>query len=182
MGYRRKFRLGGRVRRSARIPHGRKVCDFFEWLLARLESSSGEVQMRVLTPKTVGGNRRSRVTLRATMPAEPIPGRGNDGRDWDIECVQASGEIWEVEREVQNPNDPLFKANVKVGEKAARKIVLENYPGHIREVEYEVEADGTAVYEFDIDMADGREMKVEINAANGNIHEANEEIWQIGWE
>ena len=68
--------------------------------------------------------------------------RGNDGRDWDIECVQASGEIWEVEREVQNPNDPLFKANVKVGEKAARKIVLENYPGHIREVEYEVEASG----------------------------------------
>ena len=108
--------------------------------------------------------------------------RGNDGRDWDIECVQASGEIWEVEREVQNPNDPLFKSKVKVGEKAARKMVLENYPGHIREVEYEVEADDTAVYEFDIDMADGREMKVEINAANGNVHEANQEIWQVGWE
>lgn len=108
--------------------------------------------------------------------------RGNDGRDWDIECIQASGEIWEVEREVQNPNDPLFKSKVKVGEKAARKIVLENYPGHIREVEYEVEVDGTAVYEFDIDTAGGREMKVEINAANGNVHEANQEIWQIGWE
>lgn len=108
--------------------------------------------------------------------------RGEDGLDWDIECVQATGEIWEIEREVQNPNDPLFKSKVKVGEKAARKIALEAYPGKIREVEYEIESDGTAVYEFDIDMADGREMKVEINAANGQIHEANEEIWQIGWE
>lgn len=108
--------------------------------------------------------------------------RGNDGRDWDIECVQDNGEIWEVEREVQNPNDPLFKSKVKVGEKAARKIALAKYPGTIREVEYEVEADGTAVYEFDIDMADGREMKVEINANSGHLHEANQEIWQIGLE
>lgn len=108
--------------------------------------------------------------------------RGEDGLDWDIECVQDTGEIWEIEREVQNPNDPLFKSKVKVGEKAARKIALKAYPGFIREVEYEVESDGTAVYEFDIDMADGREMKVEINAANGLVHEANQEIWQIGWE
>lgn len=108
--------------------------------------------------------------------------RGADGLDWDIECVQATGEIWEVEREVQNPNDPLFKSKVKVGEKAARQNALAKFPGTIREVEYEVEANGTAVYEFDIDMADGREMKVEINAANGNVHEANQEIWQIGLE
>lgn len=108
--------------------------------------------------------------------------RGQDGLDWDIECVQGTGEIWEVEREVQNPNDPIFKSKVKIGEKAARKIVLEAYPGQIRKVEYEVESDGTAVYEFDIDMMDGREMKVEINAANGDVVEANQEIWQIGWE
>lgn len=108
--------------------------------------------------------------------------RGEDGLDWDIECVQDSGEIWEVEREVQNPNDPLFKSKVKVGEKAARKLAMEKYPGTIREVEYEVEADGTAVYEFDIEMADGREMKVEINANSGQLHEANQEIWQIGLE
>ncbi|HET8806992.1 MAG TPA: PepSY domain-containing protein [Methylophaga sp.] len=108
--------------------------------------------------------------------------RGEDGLDWDIECVQKTGEIWEVEREVQNPNDPLFKSKVKVGETAARKIALEKYPGTIREVEYEVEANGTAVYEFDIDMADGREMKVEINATTGVLHEANQEIWQVGQE
>lgn len=108
--------------------------------------------------------------------------RGEDGLDWDIECAQDTGEIWEIEREVQNPNDPLFKSKVKVGEKAARKNALKAYPGFIREVEYEVESDGTAVYEFDIDMTDGREMKVEINAANGLVHEANQEIWQIGWE
>ncbi len=108
--------------------------------------------------------------------------RGEDGLDWDIECVQDTGEIWEVEREVQNPNDPLFKSKVTVGESAARKIVLKAYPGFIREVEYEVESNGTAVYEFDIDMDNGREMKVEINATNGVVHEANQEIWQIGWE
>ncbi len=107
---------------------------------------------------------------------------GEDGLDWDIECVQKTGEIWEIEREVQNPNDPLFKSKVKVGEKAARKIALEKYPGTIREVEYEVEAKGTAVYEFDIDMPDGREMKVEINATTGVVHEANQEIWQVGLE
>ncbi|MDT8311803.1 MAG: PepSY domain-containing protein, partial [Methylophaga sp.] len=108
--------------------------------------------------------------------------RGEDGLDWDIECVQDTAEIWEVEREVQNPNDPLFKSRVSVGERAAREIALKAYLGFIREVEYEVESDGTAVYEFDIDMADGREMKVEINASSGHIHEANQEIWQIGLE
>lgn len=108
--------------------------------------------------------------------------RGENGLDWDIECTQDAGEIWEVEREVQNPNDPLFKSKVTVGENAARKIALEKYAGTIRKVEYEVESDGIAVYEFDIDMADGQEMKVEINAANGNLHEANQEIWQIGPE
>ena len=120
--------------------------------------------------------------LEAGMMMYEFDVRGKDGLDWDIECVQETGEIWEVEREVQNPNDPLFKSKVKVGEKAARKIALEKYPGTIREVEYEVEAKGTAVYEFDIDMPDGREMKVEINATTGVLHEANQEIWQVGLE
>ncbi len=120
--------------------------------------------------------------LEAGMMMYEFDVRGVDGLDWDIECVQKTGEIWEIEREVQNPNDPLFKSKVKIGERAARKIALKAYPGFIREVEYEVESDGTAVYEFDIDMADGREIKVEINATSGVLHEANQEIWQVGLE
>ncbi|MCX4189147.1 PepSY domain-containing protein [Methylophaga sp. OBS3] len=108
--------------------------------------------------------------------------RGDGGLDWDIECVQATGEVWEVEQKVQNPNAPIFKSKVKIGEKAAGKIALKTYPGIIREVDYEIESDGTAVYEFDIDTTDGREMNVEINATTGEIVEANEEIWQIGFD
>ena len=108
--------------------------------------------------------------------------RGDNGLDWDIECVQATGEVWEIEQKVQNPNAPIFKSKVKIGEKAAGKIALKAYPGVIREVDYEIESDGTAVYEFDIDTADGREMNVEINATTGEIVEANEEIWQIGFD
>jgi uncharacterized membrane protein YkoI len=108
--------------------------------------------------------------------------RGTDGSDWDVECHAHRGLISEVEREVESPNHPLFKAKVKLNEAQAREIALAIYPGEITEVEYEIEPNGAASYEFDIDTTIGHEMKVEVDATTGEIVEANREIWQIGLE
>jgi uncharacterized membrane protein YkoI len=96
--------------------------------------------------------------------------------------VKATGEIVEIEQEVDHPNHPLFKKNVKVNEREARKTALARFPGKIIEVEYEIEADGRSSYEFDIDTIDGREIKLEIDATSGEIVEINEERWQVGLE
>lgn len=109
--------------------------------------------------------------------------RGTDGSDWDVECNAHRGLVSEVEREVDNVNQPLFKAKAKISEAEARKIALAIYPGEITEVEYEIEANGSASYEFDIDTTiAGQEMKVEVDATSGEIVEANREIWQVGVE
>ncbi len=108
--------------------------------------------------------------------------RGMDGMDWDVECLKPTGEIIEVEREVDHPNHPLFKRNVNVNEQEARDIALKLYPGEIIEVEYEIEPDGHSSYEFDIDTLSGEEIKIEIDAATGDVVETNIEHWQIGLE
>jgi uncharacterized membrane protein YkoI len=108
--------------------------------------------------------------------------RGMDGIDWDLECLKATGEIVEVEKEVDHPNHPLFRTNLKVNEREARQVALAQFPGEIIEVEYEIEADGRSSYEFDIHMRDGREIKLEVDATSGEIVEVNEERWQIGLE
>jgi uncharacterized membrane protein YkoI len=108
--------------------------------------------------------------------------RGMDGIDWDLECLKATGEIIEIEKEVDHPNHPLFKANVKVNEREARQIALARYQGEIIEVEYEIEMDGRSSYEFDIATQDGVEIKLEVDASTGEIVEINEERWQIGLE
>jgi uncharacterized membrane protein YkoI len=105
-----------------------------------------------------------------------------DGKAWDIECDTKTGKISEIEQEVKNAKDPLFKAKLKVGEKAARKTALAAHPGTIVEVEYEIEPDGAASYEFDIKGKDGAEQKVEVDATSGKIVEDNSEIYQIGKE
>lgn len=108
--------------------------------------------------------------------------QGMDGVDWDLECLKGTGEIIEIEKEVDHPNHPLFKANVKVNEREARQIALARYPGEIIEVEYEIEVDGRSSYEFDIATFDGVEIKLEVDASTGEIVEINEERWQIGLE
>jgi len=105
-----------------------------------------------------------------------------DGKAWDIECNTQTGKISEIEQEVKNADDPLFKAKLKVNEEQARKTALAAYPGEIVEVEYEIEPDGAASYEFDIKDKDGKEMKVEVDAATGKIVEANNELYQVGKE
>lgn len=105
-----------------------------------------------------------------------------DGKAWDIECNTKTGKISEIEQEVKNADDPLFKAKLKVSEADARKTALAAHPGEIVEVEYEIEPDGAASYEFDIKGKDGKEMKVEVDATSGKIVEANSEVYQIGQE
>lgn len=122
--------------------------------------------------------------IESDQPIYEFDIRDPQGADWDIECRAHTSEIHEIEREVDTPNDPLFKDMTQVSERRARIIALEAYPGHIVEVEYEVEnaGDGPAVYEFDVVTESGEQMKVEINAATGEIGEANPQIWQIGFE
>ena len=105
-----------------------------------------------------------------------------DGKAWDIECNTQTGKISEIEQEVKNTDDLLFKAKLKISEDEARKIAMATYPGTIVEVEFEIESDGNASYEFDIKSKDGKETKVEVDATSGKIVEANSELYQIGNE
>jgi uncharacterized membrane protein YkoI len=108
---------------------------------------------------------------------------GKDGKSWEYECGANTGKITEEEQEVDSPDDPLFKAKMKVGEEEAKKIALEKHPGEIVETEYEIESNGDASYEFDIKTADGKEVKMEVDATTGKIVEDDEEeIYQIGQE
>jgi uncharacterized membrane protein YkoI len=108
--------------------------------------------------------------------------RGPDARDWDIECDPDTATLTEIEEEVPTVQHPLFKAKAVIDEKAARAKALALYPGDVMEIEYEIEPDGAASYEFDISTKKGVEMKVEVDATTGKIAEANEEIWQVGYE
>lgn len=108
--------------------------------------------------------------------------RGPDGRDWDLECEPASGEVLEIEQELTAASHPEFAARAALTEAAARDIALAAYPGDIIELEYELESSGLAVYEFDILMPDGRVLKVEVDAASGDMDEADLELWQVGFE
>lgn len=108
--------------------------------------------------------------------------RDDAANDWDVECHADTAEIIEIEREVTTPLHPDFQKWLHIGEDAARRKALSQYPGDIVETEYELEADGRAVYEFDILQSDGTEWKIEIDSATGEIHESNREYWQIGYE
>ncbi len=105
-----------------------------------------------------------------------------DGKAWDVEINALTGKVKEVEQEVKNADDPLFKAKAKVSEADAKKTALEAYPGEVIETEYEIEADGSPTYEFDIKTKDGGEVKVEVDAATGKITEHHQEFYQIGKE
>ncbi len=105
-----------------------------------------------------------------------------DGKAWDVEINALTGKVKEVEQEVKNTDDPLFKTKAKISEADAKKTALEAYPGEVTETEYEIEADGSATYEFDIKTKDGAEIKVEVDAATGKISEHHQEFYQIGKE
>jgi len=101
---------------------------------------------------------------------------------WELMCNSATGSIYDVEREVGSPNDPLFKKHMKVDKDAAAKTALELYPGKLVHTEYEIEANGDASYEFDIYDHPGTTYKVEVDATSGKIIEVAIEQWDIGRE
>lgn len=114
--------------------------------------------------------------------AYEIEVRDADGREWEFECSTVTGQIQEIEQEVDSPKDPLFAARMKVTEAEAIATATRLYPGDVEEVEYEIEANGAASYEFDIVDRYGVEFKVEVDATSGEIVEVQMEQWEIGAE
>ena len=106
----------------------------------------------------------------------------DNGVEWELMCDISSGRIYEIEREVDSAEDPLFKRNMKVDEKQAAKTALELYPGKLVHTEYEIESDGSASYEFDIYERPGNTYKIEVSAETGKIVEVSIERWDIGRE
>ena len=105
-----------------------------------------------------------------------------NGVEWELMCDISTGNIYEIEREVESASDPLFKKNMKVNEEAAAKTALALYPGKIVHTEYEIEANGASSYEFDIFDRPGVTYKVEVDAATGEVVEVSIEKWDIGRE
>ena len=105
-----------------------------------------------------------------------------DKVEWELICNSVTGDITEIEREVDSASDPLFKRHMKVDRDAAAKTALELYPGKLVHTEYEIEANGDASYEFDIYDHPGTTYKVEVDAATGEIVEMAIEKWDIGRE
>lgn len=114
--------------------------------------------------------------------AYEIEVRDNDGNGWEFECSAKDASILEMEREVDSPDDPLFKNRMNVTEADARETATALYPGTVEEVEYEIESNGEPVYEFDIVDSDGTEWKIEVSAESGAIVEVQVETWEIGEE
>ncbi len=116
------------------------------------------------------------------VPAYEVEVRDADGNEWEFECSAKGARILEMEREVENAEDPLFNKNMKVSETDARKTATDLYPGTVEEVEYEIETNGDPSYEFDIVDSDGTEWKIEVSAVTGEIVEVQVEEWEIGEE
>ena len=106
--------------------------------------------------------------------------KGNDGKEWEVECDAKSGKVTEEEQEVESASDPLFSAKAKITQDEAKKTALAKYPGEVVESEFSVESDGNPSYEFDIKTKDGKEWEVEIDAVTGKVLESEQEIYQIG--
>src|SRR3972149_4636685 len=102
--------------------------------------------------------------------------------EWELLCDIAKGSIYEIEREVESAQDPLFNKHMKVDRDTAARTALELYPGNLVHTEYEIESNGDASYEFDIYDRPGTTYKVEVDAATGAIVEMAIEKWDIGRE
>jgi uncharacterized membrane protein YkoI len=116
-------------------------------------------------------------------PLYELEVRVADNDEWEFTCLETTGKIVEIEREVPSADDSLFKAKAKVSVADAKQTVLAAHPGTITELEYEIEANGAATYEFDVRPATGTdEHKVEVDATTGKIVEWRREHYQIGIE
>jgi len=105
--------------------------------------------------------------------------KGNDGKEWEVECDAKSGKVTEEEEEV-DAKDQRFASKAKLTADDAKKAALAFQPGEVVESETSIESDGTLSYEFDIKTKDGKEIEVEIDAVTGKVQESEEEVYQIG--
>lgn len=105
--------------------------------------------------------------------------KGNDGKEWEVECDAKSGKVTEEEEEVE-AKDPRFASKAKLNAEDAKKAALAFQAGEVVESETSIESDGTLSYEFDIKTKDGKEIEVEIDAVTGKVQESEEEVYQIG--
>ncbi len=105
--------------------------------------------------------------------------KGNDGKEWEVECDAKSGKVTEEEEEV-DAKDQRFASKAKLTADDAKKSALAFQPGEVVESETSIESDGTLSYEFDIKTKDGKEIEVEIDAVTGKVQESEEEVYQIG--
>lgn len=100
---------------------------------------------------------------------------------FNVECNAKSGEIIEIEREVNKNNKEFLEAS-KISVSQARMIALKAYPGKVISEEREIGINSSYTYQFDIKTDKGYEIKIDVNAITGNIVEANIEIYEIGVE
>jgi uncharacterized membrane protein YkoI len=105
--------------------------------------------------------------------------KGNDGKEWEVECDAKSGKVTEEEEEV-DVKDQRFASKAKLSAEDAKKAALAFQLGEVVESETSIESDGTLSYEFDIKTKDGKEIEVEIDAVTGKVQESEEEVYQIG--
>lgn len=123
------------------------------------------------------------------VPSYEIEIQDESGRSWEAMCNARTGDIYEVETEVEHADDPAFAKHAKISAKEAIRIAQDRFGGTPAELEYEIEFDGSPSYEIDLDQP-GRgdyqygdhQYKVEIDAVTGKIIELSVEQWQIGDE
>jgi len=106
--------------------------------------------------------------------------KGNDGRNWEVECNAKTGKINRVEQEI-SPNDAAFKSKAKIRLDQAIKSALDKYPGHIVNIEYDLEDDGEISYEFMIETVDGKAIEIEVDAVNGKLAGFETVNYRIGY-
>lgn len=117
-------------------------------------------------------------------PAYSIEVRDADGLEWELTCSASTGEIYEIETEVESSEDPSFSEPAKINVSKARDIATGTVPGSgkIVEREYEIVLGDGPAYEFDIIDNQGTEWKVEVDAVTGDVIDLSVELWEIGIE
>lgn len=123
------------------------------------------------------------VSLRAEMEDKnhqfELDIKGDDGKNWEVECDSKSAKVLETEREVA-ADDEEFTSQSKVRLDEALKTALDAYPGAVMKIEYEIEAEGTPSFEFDIKAEDGQLWEVEVDAVSGELKPVEKVLYQIG--
>ena len=147
--------------------------------IAAGHKGSMETCMKVALAKHAGTVISLEAEIENKKPIYEFDIKGNDGKEWEVECDAKSGKVTEEEEEV-DAKDQRFASKAKLTAEDAKKAALAFQPGEVVESETSIESDGTLSYEFDIKTKDGKEIEVEIDAVTGKVQESEEEVYQIG--